>query len=164
MIVNRPVLNIPKTKMEICHDILAIVILIASFAYAAWSWTSLPEKFPSHFDMSGNPNGWSGKGSLLLLPILNVVLYVGLTLLRRIPHHFNYIKEITVDNAYRQYTIALMMVSWIKIIIVALFGYLEWDIIYAAFGNQPRFGLLVILLIALFGAMAYYIAQSTKKA
>lgn len=34
----------------------------------------LPEKIPSHFDLSGTPDGWSGKSSLIILLFVNIGL------------------------------------------------------------------------------------------
>ncbi|NEW08536.1 DUF1648 domain-containing protein [Paenibacillus sp. SYP-B3998] len=159
---NRPVLHIPKSKLEVVHDALAIVILLGIMAYTAFVWAALPDQFPTHFDSSGKPNGWGGRGNLLLLPILSVFIYAGLTLLRKVPHKFNYLREITEANAQRQYVIAIQMLSWMKVLIVALFGFVEWNIIQAAYGYEPQAWLLVISVLIFLAVIFFHIIRSLK--
>ncbi|WP_370450927.1 DUF1648 domain-containing protein [Olivibacter sp. XZL3] len=58
---------------------------------------------PTHFDVAGNPDDFGGKGALTALPIYATILYLFLTLLSYFPQYFNYLEEITVDNAEFQY-------------------------------------------------------------
>jgi hypothetical protein len=50
------------------------------------------------------------------------VLFVGMTLLNKFPHVFNYPKKITNQNAERQYTIATRLVRYLKFIVVFTFS------------------------------------------
>lgn len=64
---------------------LAIVLIQAAFYYPR-----LPEKVASHFDMEGNPNGWSSRGSLLGVYLgafaLLTLLFLGTSsFLRKLP-------------------------------------------------------------------------------
>ncbi|MEW9700755.1 DUF1648 domain-containing protein [Paenibacillus sp. SI8] len=161
---NRPILNIPRTKLEAVHNVSAIIVMLAVLSYLAAVWTSLPEQFPTHFDFSGKPNGWGGKGGLILLPILSALVYGGLTLLGKIPHKFNYLREITEENAQRQYVIALHMISWMKVLIVVLFSSIEWNMIRAAFGNEPAAWSMLSFVVVLLGTIAFYIRKSLRAA
>ena len=48
------------------ESILWIFILIP-FVYLSTIWNELPGIIPTHFDLTGNPNGWSDKNSLIIL-------------------------------------------------------------------------------------------------
>jgi len=48
------------------ESILWIFILIP-FVYLLAIWNELPGIIPTHFDLTGNPNGWSDKNSLIIL-------------------------------------------------------------------------------------------------
>ena len=48
------------------ESILWIIILIP-FVYMSAIWNELPMVIPTHFDLSGTPNGWSDKNSLIIL-------------------------------------------------------------------------------------------------
>jgi hypothetical protein len=62
----------------------ALLFLLGLFVYA-W-YPKLPERFPSHFDLTGNPDRWSGKGAFLVIVavpfILTLVFYI---LIRFVP-------------------------------------------------------------------------------
>lgn len=45
----------------------------AAVIQAAWAYPDLPERFASHFDASGQPNGWSTKGMFYAIWALCVV-------------------------------------------------------------------------------------------
>ncbi|MCI1696701.1 DUF1648 domain-containing protein [Aneurinibacillus aneurinilyticus] len=159
--VNRPKLEIPKTKIEVWHDIVSIAILAGTFIYLYFVWPTLPERIPIHFNGLGEVDGWGSKSSLFMLPIISVVLYVGLTILGYYPHTFNYLREITEENAYRQYVIARMMISWMKIEIMVLLSYIEWQVV---FGNMKGLGggFLPVILIVFLGTIMFYAVRSLR--
>jgi uncharacterized membrane protein len=44
------------------------VLIILPYIYLATVWNNLPNTVPTHFNLSGNADGWSGKTTLLFLP------------------------------------------------------------------------------------------------
>lgn len=160
----RPILAVPRTALERWHDTAAIAVLLLSIAYFAWRWPGLPSTIAIHFGAKGDPDGWGSKAALLLLPALSLFLYAGLTLLRQIPHHFNYLKPITEQNAHYQYRTAIHMLSWLKLEIVLLFGYIQWALIRNAEGLPSGIGiwLLPAALAAVIGTLIIYIVKLTR--
>ena len=80
-----------------------LLFLAALFVYA-W-YPKLPERFPSHFNLAGNPDRWSGKGAFLAIVavpfILTLVFYVLIRFMPRlarkpqrlnIPHKEEFLK------------------------------------------------------------------------
>jgi len=80
-----------------------LLLLTVLFVYA-W-YAKLPARFPSHFDLAGNPDRWSGKGAFLVIVavpfILTIVLYVLIRFMPRlasspqrlnIPHKEEFLK------------------------------------------------------------------------
>ncbi len=67
---------------------LAILWSLLMLAQAALWWRgvawypSIPDRFPIHFDMAGNPDGWATKslGAWFLLPVFGTVVSVGLAI------------------------------------------------------------------------------------
>lgn len=68
-------IQIPKKKFETCIEILLFVLLCSIFIYIFYMWAKLPNRIPSHFDGMGCPDAWSGKESILLLPIIGLFLF-----------------------------------------------------------------------------------------
>ncbi len=44
------------------------VLIILPYVYLATIWNKLPDQVPTHFNISGNADAWSGKTTLLFLP------------------------------------------------------------------------------------------------
>ncbi|HEY6979261.1 MAG TPA: SdpI family protein [Chitinophagaceae bacterium] len=68
------------------------LILLLPFIYSVIVWNKLPDRVPTHFDIKGEPNDYSGKAfALLLLPVTNIVIYFILFFIPRIdPRKKNY--------------------------------------------------------------------------
>jgi len=81
-------------------EALIWLILLVPFIYAFAIWNRVPEQVPTHFDMNGKPNDYSGKMfALLLLPVMNVAIYFLLYFVPRIdPRKNNYS---TFGNSYQ---------------------------------------------------------------
>lgn len=74
---------------------LNALLLVGMFAFAATTYASLPERFPTHFDASGQPDGWSDKSplSVLMLPLVGLgcaaLMYGCVYFIRRRPDLVN---------------------------------------------------------------------------
>jgi len=53
------------------------VLIVLPYVYLATIWNNLPKIVPTHFNISGNADAWSGKSTLLILPgALGVGIYL----------------------------------------------------------------------------------------
>lgn len=50
------------------RELLLWVLILLPFGYLAMIWGSLPERVPTHFDIDGVADDWSGKTLLLAMP------------------------------------------------------------------------------------------------
>ncbi|WP_138754627.1 DUF1648 domain-containing protein [Paenibacillus sinopodophylli] len=159
-----PKLSVPKTILERLHDVISILILLLSFVYFAVKWAELPHTIAIHFNGSGEADGWGSKAILLLLPILSLVIFTLLSLLRKIPHQFNYIAKITEQNALHHYKNAIILLSWVKLEILLIFSYVQWSVIQNAVGKSIGIGswLLPIAFLILLGTILYYVIKVRK--
>jgi hypothetical protein len=106
------------------------------------------------------------KTTLLLLPIIATVMVVGITLLSRIPHQFNYLVKITPKNAFQQYSNAVKMMRYLKLVILVIFFFSMYAIIKNALGEMSGLSawFLPITLISVFiPAIVLIISSSNKK-
>jgi len=161
---NRPVLDIPRSQLEQTIEIVTIAALLSGIIYAAAYWSDLPDRIPVHFGIDGTPDGWGSK-LLMLLPLgVSVVIYVGLTILSRYPHIYNYPWTITSDNAPKMYALARLFMSTLKCEIVVLFSYITYATIATALGAASGLGLVSVPLIMafVFGTIAWYFWSSYK--
>lgn len=128
---NRPIIDVPRTSLEMVLELCALVCLIGLIAVTVWGWLSLPATVPTHFDVAGRPNAYGGKGGMLFLPGLFTAVYVLFMWVESIPHTYNYPVVITEENAAGQYRLARMLLEWMKLEILAVGVMLEWSIIQA---------------------------------
>ena len=158
----RPVLQVPRSPLESVLEIFALAGLAGMVYGVAVNWSILPEKIPSHYGVSGQPDNWSGKSTLLILPIISAVLYTGLTIFSRYPHIYNYAWPITPQNAATQYRLARQLIIVFKTAIVWLFAYINWRTIQTALERAQGLGqaFLPIFLLTIFGSLGFYLYKA----
>jgi hypothetical protein len=160
----RPRIRIGFTAPLIVLEVLAFVLLVALVAYTVAKWSSLPSRFPTHFAEDGTPDTFGGRGTLVTFPVLGVIAYAGLTLLRRAPWGVNYAWPITEENAAAQYRIAVYFLTCMKVEVLGLLGYIQYQTIATGQGDAGGAGrlLLPVTIIVVLGTLGVYLFFSHK--
>jgi len=57
-------------------EVIPLFLLALAFYLTLHNYSNLPDKIPTHFDLHGNPDEWSSRNMIFLLPGLNAFLYV----------------------------------------------------------------------------------------
>jgi uncharacterized membrane protein len=140
----RPKINPPLFVFDIVLEGLAAVAIIYMLVQLIMTWPTLPEQVPTHFNSSGLTDDWGSKSSMLILPMVALVMYVGLTVLSRFPHIFNFPVPLTEHNAVRQYHLAKSLLSFIKLDVLAIFLYIQSFTIRTAMGEAAGLGIWFI--------------------
>jgi uncharacterized membrane protein len=163
-IQNRPVLKIEKTPLEIALNIISSLLFIGSVLYLLMEWPSLPNRVPMHYNFFGEVDKWGSKGIIFLHPIIGAALWIGLTILEKFPHAYNYIVGLTEENIERQYKNGRIMINVIKNEILIYISYSIWKDIKIAYGHDIAFGTwdLALFLIVLFGSIGFFIVRSFR--
>lgn len=118
----RRILKIELSFLDKFWEILGWLILILFWIMTALNYSNFPNSIPTHFDFAGTPDGFGEKSTIFVLAVLSSVLFIGMTILNRFPHIFNYPTKITSENAERQYTIATRLIRYLKLIVVFTFS------------------------------------------
>ena len=79
----RPILHFPFSPVEIIVELAAIAGVLFAILNLLKSWSCIPDRVPIHFGFDGKPDNWGSKRTLIMLPIVAVVFYLGLTLVGR---------------------------------------------------------------------------------
>ncbi|MCM2316179.1 MAG: DUF1648 domain-containing protein [Thermoanaerobaculia bacterium] len=122
--------------------------------------TTMPERVPLHFGVSGQPDRWGSPVELMILPTIGIVMWVSLELLARAPHIYNYPVPITMENAPCQYTLARRLVRWLSAALVWFFALLLLETARVASGVRSDLG-PAIVFVPLGGIVAvvwYFVA------
>jgi uncharacterized membrane protein len=162
----RPKLDLPPSPLDIILDRLSLVGVLLFVAVLAAAWKDLPERVPMHFGASGEPNGWGTKVSMLILPAVALVMHIGLGLLARLPHIYNYPGKVTPENAERLYPLGSSMMVWLKTEIVWLFTVLGWLTIRVALGQAHGLGpmMVYVALGVIYGTIGYFLVAMIRAA
>lgn len=68
--------NHPPQLLPWWRELLPVALVLLSVGYTWMVYLDLPERIPTHYGASGMPDGWGGKGAALLLPLLQIGIYV----------------------------------------------------------------------------------------
>ena len=116
---------LPLTKLQKLLEILSLIIIISIIIYLCTSWSTLPDLIPSHYNAIGEPDSWSSKGTLLILPIISVIIYFLLTgLLFISPEMINSPIEVTKENRLLIQKLSRDLTCFLKLIIISDFSYM----------------------------------------
>jgi uncharacterized membrane protein len=142
----------------------ALACLLIDFLMISAYWSALPQKIPSHFGYAGKPDAWSGKESILILPLAYFTTCLIMIPLSFAPQSYNYLFSLTPENAARQYSLARSMMLLITAEIGAVFSYIVWTTVEVALNNSPGLGgLFIFLMLGLvFGTIGAYIWLAYK--
>lgn len=130
----QPILKIPKSRFEWSLDLVSVVVFIGAIAYLVMKWTTIPNLVPGHYNAAGEVDRWGGKAELLILPIIGIFIWAGMTVLEKFPHAFNYPYRLE-KNIEAQYRNARLLVNVLKNEGLWLFTYLMWIDVQIAIGN-----------------------------
>ena len=163
--MNTPKVRLTLDRFDIIIEILGALGVLLLIALPILHYNDLPESIPRHYGVDGEPDGFGQKNVIWTLPLVGIALYIGLSILTRHPHLFNYPNDITEENKVRQYTIGAKMVRMLKTIIIGSFAYIIYITIQNALYGKQGLGnyFLIIFLGLIFGAIGYFIFQSVKK-
>ena len=113
-----------KTKFGKTMQILSVLCLTASTLFLAAGWNQIPEKVPGHYNFAGEADSMTGKGALILIPVLNWLMYLGISVLEHYPQVWNTGIKVTAQNRERVYRILYHMIVSLKLSVVLIFSFM----------------------------------------
>lgn len=159
---NRPKIELKLSKTDILIEVFGWLAFFALWVLVITNYTSLPNTIPIHFNHAGQVDGYGGKEMILVLTFIATAIFIGMTILNKYPHIFNYPTEITEENALKHYTNATRLLRCIKLIIVVIFGLINLQTIRIVKGQINDIGswLLPGTLGLIFIPVFYFLIKS----
>ena len=143
-----------KTKFGKTMQILSVLCLTASTLFLAAGWNQIPEKVPGHYNFAGEADSMTGKGTLILIPVMNWLMYLGISALEHFPQVWNTGVEITAQNRERVYRVLYHMIVSMKLSVVLIFSFMTvWHKNY-----MPSWFFTAAMLLT-FGPMLFFLIQ-----
>ena len=164
----RPKIKIEKDTGDLIIEVLGWTGVLLLFLLPFFYYDQLPDKVPSHFNASGDADAYSRKEFIWVPALIGALLYIGVFVLNRFPHLFNYPSEINEQNAERLYRMASKWMRIINLSVLCVFIYLLHSTIQTSLNNQNGLGkyfviIFILLNVIVSAAFLVMTANSSRK-
>ena len=136
----RPKLKIELTTVDRILETVCLTLLVLLWIGTIAFFSKLPDQIPSHYNAAGQADDSSGRTHIFILPIVATVIYIGMTLLNKHPHIYNYPATITKENARQLYTSATKLIRVLKFAVVVIFSEIVFMTYKTALTNVTGLG------------------------
>lgn len=154
---------LPQSPIEVMFEVASLLALVTCWAVLIRDWASIPDIAPIHFDISGKPDRVARRRWLFIVPVVALLLYVGLGLVRMMdPQSMNYPVRITPENAERQFAIGRSVMTSLRVVVLLFLAYLSLNMVRVATGKKPGLGVLMlpVFLVVLFATIGLHIVMA----
>jgi uncharacterized membrane protein len=163
--MERPKVKIQLDKTDVLIETINKLGILILIFLPIYYYNDLPEQIPTHYNATGQVDGFSGRASIFVLPVIGLFLNAGMNWLNKVPHIFNYSVNITKENAKTQYTLATKLIRFLNLGIVLTFTYICYKSIQISLNKQeglsPWFLPLFLLIFVL--VPVYFTIKMYKK-
>ena len=123
---------------EIRHDWPVYLVWLAMLAVGIWALPHLPPRVATHFEMSGQPNGWMSPLAAVSVPI-GMAALVWLFLLV-VP---------AIDPRRRNYSAFLPFYRALRLLVTLVFAFMFFATIWRGLGHAMQIGDVAVLVVGL---------------
>lgn len=114
--------RIPRrfSRIDLLLEVFCFIVLLESWTFAVYTFNHSPSLVPIFYKLTENNIG--NKNAIWLFPVLATLAYVLISWMSALPHKFKYKQTITKINASRIYRRATRRLTYVKLILVLIFG------------------------------------------
>jgi uncharacterized membrane protein len=120
IMAERPKINVSLSTADRVEEAVCIVLLVSLWIGVVVVFPDLPKRIPRHFNAAGTADGFGDKSNIFVLPLVATFEYFLLTILQKYPHIYNYLNEVTLENAEKMYTSATKLMRHIKLVVLII--------------------------------------------
>lgn len=120
--------------------ILSSLVILLPMVMGLLLWDQLPEQFATHWDANGQPDGWSGRGFIFLMPLLLLALqWLGVLLTVKDPKN--------ADQHPKAFTLVIWIVPALSLMMMGFTYFIALGNAFSALRlMQLVFGLMFAIL------------------
>ena len=152
-------MKIKKSKFDIIIEACCLLCLVGLLIFLIIDWKYIPNEIPGHYNAMGEIDRITSKGSLLVLPIIAWIMYIGMTVIEKYPKVWNTGVNVTEENKDRVYRTLKNMMGTIKLLLIAVFTYLT---VNSAMAKPLPAMFLPVFLTLMFGSLIFFIVKLVK--
>lgn len=139
--------------------ILSIIIFIAPMIYLLATWSSIPEKIPTHFGASGEADAYGSKSSCFIIIIMYFFLDVLMLVSLFLPKIWNVPVKLTENNTMLVYHYCRSMLCSTLFFLNCLFTYM---LLQSVRGNSLGGWFLPVSMASIFLPIIYYTVKMVR--
>lgn len=113
-----------KSKFSKAVNLLCLVILIGTILFLVVSWGNIPDRIPGHYNAAGEVDRVGGKGEIIMIPVMEIILYGLITLVEQFPQVWNTGVKPTKENEKWIYSATGNLIAAAKIVMVTELSYI----------------------------------------
>ena len=144
------------TKLQKFMEVAGTVLMATYLFFMLLVWVDVPELIPVHFDISGMADRWGSRMELILVFLVAILLYAGLTWITRHPQHWNVPSAKDEDHEAHVYRTTKSMLIAIKVELLVTFFYISVSQVMV---RDLHAAYLPSYLTILFGTLAYFLIR-----
>ena len=91
-------IKLPVTLYQRILSILSFLLLAGQILCLILRWNHLPDEIPTHFGLSGQADAYGSKGSVILLPVISILIYLLMIFVEKFPELWNVPGHVTPEN------------------------------------------------------------------
>lgn len=110
-------------KMNRISNILCAGMILVYVGFLFFSWKTIPNTVPKHFNAAGVPDAYGSKAILIFEPILALLLWGLFAFIRHVPGAWNFPVSVTEKNKEKLYRIGEELIAILAPLIVFLCVY-----------------------------------------
>ena len=133
--MKRPKIKLLKNKTDIIIEIIGQVLLFSLWAIVITNYVYMSNTIPTHYGAGLKADHYGHKSNTFILIGVLTIIYIGMSILERFPHVYNYPVKITDKNYEKLYVLGVRMIKIIKIIIVLIMGYGVLNMVRSIYTN-----------------------------
>lgn len=137
-------------------QIMCILCLAGTTLFLLIGWNRIPAEVPSHYNGAGEVDAVAGKGSLILLHVINCLMFFGITALEQIPQVWNVGVKVTQWNRERVYRHLYHLIVSSKMSVIFIFSFMT---IWSVRGENFPIWFTPLSLGLPFGLIAFFSIQ-----
>ncbi len=152
--------NFHLRKIDIIVYALCLAAVIGMFVYAAATRSTLPEQIPTHYSLTGKINGYGGRSSVFMMPVVLLVLLPTLIITGMIPTAWN-LPGVKVTKANAPYITACVRNMMDGMLLTITATMTTFFVCQVRNTNVPIF-VLPLMLVLFLVSIIYCIVQTRQ--
>lgn len=160
----KPKIKIKPTSTDIIVEIIGWLTLGILWVETVSNYSNMVNTNSAHLNVAVQTSHYGDKGTILFLPILGTLLFVGMTIMNKFPYLFNISADIATNNVEKEYANTTRMIRYLKFAIVLVFAFVVNKTSHTALTNSDVLGtwFLPLILVLILIPLIFYIVDSFK--